>query len=188
MAGSSTGPISRGGVYGGSAEGSTAMPQGDVVPRAGARGQALPGADVAGQCPVVGKVSFVDTWAAARARGRTHQGTDMFAAVGTPVVALAAASVTRVDPVDTSGPGGAGDLGGITVSYTTDHGDRWYNAHLSALRPGIREGERLAAGTVIGFVGRSGDARTTPAHLHIEFHPAGGAAQPNYDILRAACS
>src|SRR5690606_9199338 len=38
-------------------------------------------------CPVAGAVSFTDTWGAARSSGRTHEGTDMMAASGTPTVA-----------------------------------------------------------------------------------------------------
>jgi murein DD-endopeptidase MepM/ murein hydrolase activator NlpD len=111
----------------------------------------------------------------------------MFASVGTPVVAVADGVVVRVDRVDSSGPHGEGDLGGVTVSYVTSSGDRWYNAHLSAVTAGLRVGALVQPGQIIGAVGKSGNAKTTPAHLHIEWHPAGGPARDSYPKLRAAC-
>ena len=188
----------RTGVYGNSTvEGSTRLGPADVVPRptSGSPAQG-PGAVIGSPtatnagplvCPIAGPRWFTDTWAAARAGGRTHQGTDLFAKEGVPVVTVAAAVVVKVDPVDTSGPGGAGDLGGITVSYVTSRGDRWYNAHLSSVAPGLRPGAQLPAGSVIGAVGRTGDARTTPPHLHLQWHPGGGAPVPNFTVLRDAC-
>ena len=49
-------------------------------------------------CPVAGPVSFTNTWGAPRSSGRTHQGVDIFAAEGTPVVAPRAGEVGEVRP------------------------------------------------------------------------------------------
>lgn len=133
-------------------------------------------------CPVAGKTNFIDTWAASRSGGRQHQGTDMFAAAGTPVVAMADGIVVRVNRNAASNP-----LGGLTVSYVTGTGDRWYNAHLRTVASGMSVGVHITAGTQIGEVGNSGNAATTPPHLHIERHPEGGDAVANYDMLAEAC-
>lgn len=132
------------------------------------------------RCPVDGPTRFTDTFGAPRSGGRSHEGTDMMAARGLPVVTLADAVVVRVNTTDTG-------LGGLTVSYVTADGARWYNAHLSALAPAAVVGAHLPSGTVIGYVGDTGDAHGTGTHLHIEFHPHGGAAVDAYVTLAAAC-
>jgi hypothetical protein len=112
-------------------------------------------------CPVAGPVDFTNTWGAARSGGRTHQGVDMFAAEGTPVVAVAAGTVEHYD----------NDLGGLSYRLTADDGTYYYGTHLSAYA-NVGAGP-VAAGTVIGYVGRTGNAAGTPPHLHWEIHPAG---------------
>lgn len=134
-------------------------------------------------CPVAGPNSFSDTFGVNRGEGRIHQGTDMMATQGLPVVAVADATVVRIHTAtDQDG------LGGITASYTTGNGDRWYNAHLSALVSGLHVGLKIKAGQTLGYVGKTGDARTTPPHLHIERHPGGAdQAVDAYPDLRRAC-
>jgi murein DD-endopeptidase MepM/ murein hydrolase activator NlpD len=136
----------------------------------------------AAACPVQGPVNFTDTWGAARPGALVHEGSDLFAAQGTPVVAIEGGVLVRVDRGDA-----AGSLGGRAVSYVTASGDRWYNAHFDSIPDGLSLGAYIPAGTVIGFVGTSGNAKGTPPHLHIEWHPAGGEAQPNYAQLRSLC-
>jgi murein DD-endopeptidase MepM/ murein hydrolase activator NlpD len=51
-------------------------------------------------------------------------------------------------------------------------GNEYYYAHLSAYSPLAVNGTRVKAGDVLGFVGNTGDAITTPPHLHFETHPA----------------
>lgn len=144
-------------------------------------GSSVVGSSGSGLCPVSGEVSFSDTWAAARSGGRSHQGTDMFASLGTPVVAVGDGIVSKVSRVDD------GSLGGVTVSYVTADGDRWYNAHLREVASGVEVGSFVSAGQQIGSVGQTGNARTTPPHLHIELHPSGAQAVPNYEVLRSLC-
>jgi murein DD-endopeptidase MepM/ murein hydrolase activator NlpD len=139
-----------------------------------AREQAADGGFV---CPVqpVEAVNFTDTWGAARSGGRTHQGTDMFAANGT---ATAAPVSGRVEHRDTS-------LGGMSWYVYGDNGDRYYGTHLSGYEnSGVGWVE---AGTTIGYVGSSGNASATAPHLHFEHHPGGGAAINPYPVLDAAC-
>jgi murein DD-endopeptidase MepM/ murein hydrolase activator NlpD len=119
------------------------------------------GAVAASLCPVAGPVTFSDTWGASRSGGRSHQGVDMFADEGTPVIAVAPG---RVEHYNNS-------LGGLSYRLYADDGTFYYGTHLSAY--GNEGAGHVDAGTVIGYVGRTGNAATTPPHLHWEIHPAG---------------
>lgn len=121
--------------------------------------------------PVIGPASYSDDWHAPRDGGaRLHKGADIFAPRGTPVIAVASGTITRLSP--------SGGLGGRTVHLTTDDGTYFYYAHLDAFHVRLTEGQRVAAGSLLGFVGNTGNAITTPPHLHFEIHPDGGAAVP----------
>jgi peptidoglycan LD-endopeptidase LytH len=124
-------------------------------------------------CPVAGPVHFTDTWGAARSGGRVHKGVDMMAAMGTPTVAPVSGRVEhRVS-----------SLGGLSWYVYGDNGNMYYGTHLSGYaNQGVGW---VAAGTVIGYVGESGNAPTP--HLHFEFHPGGGEAVNPYPLAAAAC-
>jgi hypothetical protein len=94
---------------------------------------------------------------------------DIFAPTGTPVVACVRAEVLRTSPVATG-------LGGITITPRGEDGWRYYYAHLSALDPAIKPGMVVEAGTQLGLSGNTGDARTTPPHLHFGVSKTGSAA------------
>ncbi|HSK23699.1 MAG TPA: peptidoglycan DD-metalloendopeptidase family protein [Egicoccus sp.] len=135
-----------------------------------------------GYCPVVGAVAgrdFTNDWGWPRSGGRSHQGTDVFADRGVPVVAVADGVVVRSNPLDRG-------LGGITVTYRTADGSEWYNAHLATIAPGMSAGASIAAGQQIGTVGNSGNARTTPPHLHIQRHYGGSWVNP-YPTIAPLC-
>ncbi len=124
------------------------------------------GASVTGiVCPVVGAVAgrdYSNDWGYPRSGGRYHQGNDMFANRGTPVVAVADGVVTKWNP-----PSSPTKLGGITVTYRIGDGSEWYNAHLDDVAAGVSPGASVVRGQQIGTVGNTGNARTTPPHLHI---------------------
>ncbi|NTW02953.1 MAG: M23 family metallopeptidase, partial [Oscillochloris sp.] len=62
--------------------------------------------------------------------------------------------------------------GGISVALIGDDGVRYYGSHLSAVADGIDPGVRVAAGQLLGLTGNSGNARSTPPHLHFGIsHP-----------------
>jgi murein DD-endopeptidase MepM/ murein hydrolase activator NlpD len=64
------------------------------------------------------------------------------------------------------------------VTYRTADGSEWYNAHLHAVADGIAPGVSVARGEPIGSVGNTGNARTTPPHLHLGRRHAGAWVNP----------
>ena len=133
-------------------------------------------------CPVEGS-RFINDWAFPRSQDRKHEGTDVFAPTGTPVVAVTDGVVSRMSTVDRYN--GRSGFGGITVTY--ERGDeRFYNAHLDAIHPDMAIGHEVEAGDVIGWVGRTGNARGTPPHLHLGWYVDDVAVNP-YGSLAVAC-
>jgi Peptidase family M23 len=116
--------------------------------------------------PVYGPSSFTDTFGAARGdvSGGWHHGDDIFAPLGAPVLAVASGTVFSV---------GWNEIGGNRLWLRDGQGNEFYYAHLSAYTPLAVNGNRVSAGDVLGFVGNTGDAQSTPYHLHFEIHPLG---------------
>lgn len=136
-------------------------------------------------CPVPG-AQFVDDWHYARSGGRKHKGNDLFADHGTPVLATADGTVRHRNDVDRWNPDSQRDLGGKTVSVTTEPGTRWYYAHLDEIADDIQPGARVRAGQRLGTVGTTGNARHTPPHLHLGYYRGGTAHNP-YPLIAPAC-
>ena len=110
-----------------------------------------------------------DTFGAPRPGDRTHQGVDIFAPRGTPVVSTTRGIVARI---------GENRLGGTVVWVLGPGGDRHYYAHLNSVAD-IKTGQRLVPGDVLGTVGTTGNARGTPPHLHYGvYRRANGAINP----------
>jgi murein DD-endopeptidase MepM/ murein hydrolase activator NlpD len=114
--------------------------------------------------PVAGSATFLDSYGAFRAdvSGNWHHGDDIFANVGTPVVAVANGALNRV---------GWEPIGGWRLWVRDRRRNGFYYAHLSGYSPQALRSNRVKAGEVLGFVGNTGDAFTTPFHLHFEIHP-----------------
>ncbi|HMK92113.1 MAG TPA: M23 family metallopeptidase [Thermoleophilia bacterium] len=131
--------------------------------------------------PVVGTYTYTDTFGAYRADMPSgHQGDDIFAAYGSPIVAVQDGTITGISTTT---------IGGNNIHLTTGRGDYFYYAHLSRFATGLQIGQVVVAGQTIGYVGNTGDAITTPSHLHFEIHPDGGAAvdpTPYLDAWRSA--
>ena len=110
-----------------------------------------------------------DTFGAPRPGDRTHQGIDIFAERGTPVLSTTRGIVARI---------GENSLGGTVVWVLGPGGDRHYYAHLNSIAD-IKTGQRVVPGDMLGTVGTTGNARTTPPHLHYGiYRRASGAVNP----------
>ena len=115
--------------------------------------------------------AYIYSWFGAPRDGgrRSHRGVDIFARRGTPVLAASAGRVSRVR--DTA-------IGGKVV-WVRDpvRNASIYYAHLDSQY--VRDGQFVEAGDTVGFVGNTGNARTTPPHLHLGLYRRGeGAVDP----------
>ena len=102
---------------------------------------------------------LVDTFTAARAGSRVHDAIDIMAPEGTPVIAATAGTVEKLF---------FSDGGGGNTIYIRSPDRKWsyYYAHLQSYAPGLKEGQQVKQGQVIGRVGHSGNASPEGPHLH----------------------
>src|SRR5262249_23015434 len=114
--------------------------------------------------PVNGGADYGDTYGGVRndIYDGWHHGDDLFAPLGTPVVAVANGKLSLV---------GWNRLGGWRLWLTDADGNSFYYAHLAGYSRWILDHPNVRAGQVVGFLGRTGDAFTTDPHLHFEIHP-----------------
>ena len=117
--------------------------------------------------PVAGKTTIGGPFGSFRADTGAHQGNDLFADFGTPVVAVADGKLANV---------GSLPISGNRLWVYADSGDQFFYAHLSAFAPAAVNDRHVEKGTILGYVGNTGDAEPTPPHLHFEIHPDGGDA------------
>ncbi len=103
---------------------------------------------------------------------RDHHGVDIFAPRGTPVLS---ATNGRVYRVETTRIGGK-----VVWVRDSDQSQRIYYAHLDSQV--VRDGMDVERGTLLGFVGNTGNARTTPPHLHFSVYSR-GAVDPWYYLF-----
>jgi peptidoglycan LD-endopeptidase LytH len=111
---------------------------------------------------------FVDSWGNARSGGRQHEGIDIFARKGTPVLSTTRGIVTRV---------GTNRLGGQVVWILGPGLERHYYAHLNRYGA-FRSGDRVESGQIIGYAGNTGNAIGGPVHLHYGVYRHGVAQNP----------
>jgi hypothetical protein len=126
---------------------------------------------VIGRFPVAGLAWWQDDWHAYRCcpYPHLHQGLDLFAPRGTPVVASADGVVTLK---------AYGAVSGMAVEIRDLAGTEYFYAHLSGFASGIQAGTRVREGQVLGYVGDTGNARGTSPHLHFEVQPGGVPVPP----------
>jgi peptidoglycan LD-endopeptidase LytH len=113
--------------------------------------------------------SVADTWGSPRGEGRTHEGQDIFAPRGTIVRSATHGYVTYV---------GQNRLGGNVIFILGAGGRRYYYAHLDSFDPSIGYLTEVTTDTVLGYVGNTGNAITTPPHLHFGAYTKDGAIDP----------
>jgi peptidoglycan LD-endopeptidase LytH len=132
-----------------------------------------------GVCPVKGPVRIGQGWGAPRDGGRRrHQGIDLLAPAGTPLVAVASGHITRLSNVDRG-------RGGISLWLRDARGTAYYYAHNQQNL--VRLGQRVRAGQVIARIGTTGNARGGPPHLHFQIHPGGGRPVSPDGLVRRWC-
>jgi LysM repeat protein len=131
------------------------------------------GGGTALRCPVRGGAKLMNDWGFPRSGGRFHEGNDLFAARGTPAVAVVSGTVVQT----------IGRLGGNQVKLFGSDGVAYYYTHLNAF--GAKG--KVSAGSVIGYVGNTGNAAGGPTHVHFEVHPGGGAAVNPYPRIANVC-
>ena len=152
-----------------------------------------PGAVPALIFPVAAATTYQDDFGQARAGG-PHQGNDLLAARKAPAVAAESGTVQFWTTSATAG---------CMLYLHGDSGTTYLYIHLNndltarndnrgkcvpgvAYARGLKNGTRVKAGQLVGYVGDSGDADGAHPHLHFEVHPGGGAAVDPYSYLQAA--
>ncbi len=176
---SQAGGSQAGGATGGAVTGGAASAGGTVatMPAPAPPSQAILARFAGAVFPVRGPVNYVDTFGAYRAdmKGHRHEGNDIFATMGTPIVAVLAGVIGY----STYG------IGGNNAHLTDARGDYFYYAHMERFAAGLKSGDHVVAGQVIGYVGETGDAAGTSPHCHFEIHPDGGPAVDPFAYLEA---
>lgn len=141
--------------------GGSRLPERDAPPAAASdptSPPAAPGRELIVPVARIAPGALSDTWGQARSEGRSHEGVDIPAPLGAPVLAAADGRIVKFFD---------SERGGVTI-YQFDAQERFvfYYAHLNARAQGLSEGDVVRQGDVIGYVGRSGNAPL--AHLHFE--------------------
>lgn len=111
-----------------------------------------------------------NTFGAPRDGGRRrHRGIDIFAPKGTPAIAATDGQISFI---------GTQSKAGKCVWLTNDNGVSFFYAHLDRWAAGIYEGKKVTAGDVLGYVGKTGNARKSSHHLHFAIHRESQAVNP----------
>jgi murein DD-endopeptidase MepM/ murein hydrolase activator NlpD len=132
-----------------------------------------------GVCPVKRPVRIGQGWGAPRDGGRRrHQGIDLLAPAGTPLVAVASGHISRLSNQDRG-------RGGISLWLRDRRGTTYYYAHNQHNL--VRVGQRVQVGQLLARVGATGNARGGPPHLHFQIHPNGGQPVSPDAVVRRWC-
>ena len=123
--------------------------------------------------PVAAPATFSDDWMAPRG-SRFHEGIDIMAARGAPIVAVVSGTLVRI---------GTTPISGNRFWLRAPNGDEYFYCHMDGFAPAAREGAFVRAGTVLAYNGDTGDAKGTTPHLHFEIHPGGGGPIRPYPLV-----
>ncbi len=143
--------------------------------------------------PIVGPATYRDDFGDPRGT-RSHAGNDLVSSWRAPVVAVEAGKVTIWTSSASAGCmlylHGASGAEYLYIHLNNDltakRDDRGGCKPGVAYAPGLRDGQRVRQGELIGYVGDSGDAAGLEYHLHFEYHPKGKGAVSPYRLLRRA--
>jgi murein DD-endopeptidase MepM/ murein hydrolase activator NlpD len=149
-----------------------ASPRGSPPPTPAAGAPAAVAVTGSWVCPVQGPHSFTNDYGNPRGQG-PHQGNDILSPRGTPVVANVAGNFQQHP----------NSRGGLAYFLNGSDGRQYYGAHLESFARGSGQ---VGIGTVIGYVGNTGDASGGPTHLHFEIHVGGVPTNP-YPTLKQYC-
>jgi murein DD-endopeptidase MepM/ murein hydrolase activator NlpD len=120
---------------------------------------------------IAGPAVWTDTWGVPRYGPgpivRTHEGQDVFCEYGDPVLATEDGTVSFDDQ----------GLGGLVARLHRADGSYWYYAHLSDWNQDLRQGDSVQRGDLLGYCGNSGNALTTPPHVHFGWYLRNGKAK-----------
>ncbi len=129
--------------------------------------------------PIQHHYSYRGTWGANRGWGgrRSHEGTDLFAGYGTPVVSTSYGIVEIM---------GWNDFGGWRIGIRDNHNSYHYYAHLGSYNKELKVGDVVEPGTMIGAVGSSGYGKEGtsgkfPPHLHYGIYKFDGRTEWAFD-------
>ena len=129
--------------------------------------------------PLRSNYSYKDTWGDARGWGgrRIHEGTDIFAPYNTPVYSTSYGVIEVM---------GWNQFGGWRVGIRDNHNSYHYYAHLAYFQKGLKEGDIVEAGQIIGYVGstgygKEGTAGKFPPHLHYGIYKFNGRTEWAFD-------
>jgi peptidoglycan LD-endopeptidase LytH len=136
--------------------------------------QSLPAKRILVPVKGITRRQVANTYGAPRPGGRKHEGLDIFAPTGTPIIAAAPGLVLDI---------GSNSLGGLVVTVVGHGNRRYYYAHLSRYG-NIEEGAWVNAGMVLGYVGKTGNAANTPPHLHFGVYGERWQALNPYSLLQ----
>jgi hypothetical protein len=164
----------------------------------GFAGAALPAGQAKGAVPtlifpVAGPTTYTDDFGQPRAGG-PHQGNDLLAAKRTPVVAVESGKITFWTTSASAGcmlylHGASGTMYEyihLNNDLTNGNDNRGKCVPGVAYAPGLKNGAKVTAGQMLGYVGDSGDANGIHPHLHFEVHPKGGKAVSPFPFLKKA--
>ena len=132
--------------------------------------------EMAPPLPDLSPAELHDSFFAARVGRRVHQAIDIMRPEGTPLYACVDGFVEKL---------ATSNLGGISIYLTNNERSHlFFYAHLSAYAEGVMPGMPVVRGQLIGYVGRTGNARYTAAHLHLQILQASRGAVNPYPVLR----
>lgn len=142
--------------------------------------------------PVIGKVTYYDDFGVPRSGGRTHEGQDLMGKKLLPLVAAVDGTIVSVNYPEESW--------GMAVTIKDKDGYTYHYLHMNNDNPGtddgkgdgmnayaadIKEGNKVVKGQLVGYMGDSGNAETTGAHLHFEIRLNGSPFSPYQSLQNA---